>query len=117
MAYPDTNPTYQYIDSLSGDGTALGRGSAPILLGVASNSVVRLGISATATTKLGDTSASLVGFWGATESARVAFTNATVATTAATSSASMSLTSAQYAGIIALVNEVRTAMVSMGLKA
>ena len=68
-------------------------------------------------TILGETSAKLVSFWGGTPSARVAFTNATVATTAATTSLSTSLSSAQYAGIIALLNEVRTAMVSMGLKA
>lgn len=87
MAAPNTNPTYEYIGGKFADGAVHGQ-----------------------------TSASLVGFWGATPSAQVAFTNATVATTAATSSASLSLTSAQYAGIIALVNEIRTAMVSMGLK-
>lgn len=88
MAAPNTNPTYQYVGGQFGDGTTLGQ-----------------------------TSAALVSFWGATPSAQVAFSNATVATTAATSSASLSITSAQYAGIIALVNEIRTAMVSMGLKA
>lgn len=88
MALPDVNPTYQYIGDAFPDGSILAR-----------------------------TSASLLGFWGATPSARVAWTNATVATTAATSSASLSLTSAQYAGIIALLNEVRAAMVSMGMKA
>lgn len=88
MALPQVNPTVRYLDDGAPDGTVLGQ-----------------------------TSASLIGFWNATPSARVAFTNATVATTAGTSSASLSLTSAQYAGIIALVNEIRTAMVSMGLKA
>lgn len=88
MAYPDTNPTYQYIGDQFPDGTVITKSSA-----------------------------SLLGFWGATPSARVAFTNATVATTAGTSSASLSLSSAQYAGIIALLNEVRAAMISMGLKA
>lgn len=88
MAAPNTNPTYQYVGGEFADGTVVAR-----------------------------TSADLLAFWGATPSAQVAFTNATVATTAATSSASLSLTSAQYAGIIALVNEIRTAMVSMGLKA
>ena len=66
---------------------------------------------------IGQTSASLQSFWGATPSAQVAFTNAAVATTAATTSLASSLSSAQYAAIIALVNEVRAAMVSMGLKA
>ena len=89
MALPDTNPTYQYLDSTFADGTILGQ-----------------------------TSAVLVGFWGATPSARVAFTNAAIATTAASSAAgSFSFTSAQAQGIISLLNEVRAAMVSMGLKA
>jgi hypothetical protein len=88
MAAPNTNPTYQYVGGEFGDGTVMGQ-----------------------------TSASLQAFWGATPSAQVAFTNAAVATTAATTSLSTSLSSAQYAAIIALVNEVRAAMVSMGLKA
>lgn len=87
MALPGTNPTYQYLDGAQADGTILGQ-----------------------------TSAKLIGFWGATPSARVAFTNAAVATTAGTT-AVLSLSSAQYAGIIALVNEIRAAMISMGLKA
>jgi hypothetical protein len=48
----------------------------------------------------------------------VAFTNAAIATTAASSAAgSFSFTSAQANGIITLLNEVRAAMVSTGLKA
>ena len=87
MALPGTNPTYQYLDSTQADGVILGT-----------------------------TSARLLGFWGATPSARVAFTNAAVATTAA-GTTQVTLGSAQYAGIIALVNEIRAAMISMGLKA
>lgn len=89
MALPGTNPTYQYLDSTFGDGTIFGQ-----------------------------TSASLLSFWGATPSARVAFTAAAIATTAASSaSGSFAFTSAQADGIIALLNEIRAAMVSMGLKA
>lgn len=89
MALPGTNPTYQYLDSTQADGTILGR-----------------------------TSASLVGLWGATPSAQVAFTNAAVATTVASSTqTAFTLTSAQCAAIIALVNEMRASMVSIGLKA
>lgn len=87
MALPDVAPTYQYIGGEQGDGTIVAYNSAALL-----------------------------SFWGAAPSARVAFTNAAVATTAGTT-AVLSLSSAQYAGIIALVNEIRTAMVSMGLKA
>ena len=89
MAYPNTAPTYEYIDGLNADGTIFGQ-----------------------------TSAALVSFWGATPSAQVAFTNAAIATTAASSAAgSFSFTSAQANGIITLLNEVRAAMVSTGLKA
>lgn len=89
MAYPNTAPTYTYLDGLNADGTVLGQSSA-----------------------------ALIGFWGATPSAQVAFTAAAIATTAASSAAgSFSFTSAQANGIIALLNEVRAAMVSMGLKA
>ena len=87
MALPDVAPTYQYIGGESEDGMIVCA-----------------------------TSARLMGFWGATPSARVAFTNPTVATTAAGTTAT-TLTSAQYAGLIALVNEIRAAMISMGLKA
>ena len=88
MALPNTNPTYQYLGGAFEDGTVFGK-----------------------------TSASVLGFWGATPSAQVAFSNATVATTVASSTqTAFTLTSAQSAGIIALVNEIRTAMVSMGLK-
>ena len=89
MAYPNTNPTYQYIGGEFEDGTVLGR-----------------------------TSASLQSFWGATPSAQVAFTNAAIATTVASSAAgAFAFTSAQANGIIVLLNEVRAAMVAMGLKA
>lgn len=88
MALPGVNPTYEYVGGQFGDGVVIGQ-----------------------------TSASLQSFWGATPSAQVAFTNATVATTAGTSSASLSLSSAQYTGLISLVNEIRASMVSMGLKA
>ena len=55
MAYPDTAPTYYYLDGLNADGNVLGK-----------------------------TSAVLLGFWGATPSARVAFSAASIsgATTA-----------------------------------
>jgi hypothetical protein len=84
MAYPNTAPTYEYLDGLNADGTILGQ-----------------------------TSAKLIGFWGATPSARVAFSAASVsgATTATI------VTSALVQELKALVNEIRAAMVSMGLKA
>ncbi len=89
MALPDTNPTYEYIGGEFADGTIVGK-----------------------------TSASLQSFWGAAPSVQVAFTNGAVATTAPSSSlAVFAITSAQTSNIIALVNEIRAAMVSMGLKA
>jgi hypothetical protein len=81
MAYPETNPTYYYLDGLNADGTLLGK-----------------------------TSAVLLSFWGATPSAQVAFSAASV------SGATSSYTSATGAEIVALLNEIRAAMVSMGLK-
>ncbi len=88
MALPNTNPTYEYIGGAFGDGTVFGQ-----------------------------TSASLMSFWGASPSVRVAFTQAAVATTAPSSTlAVFAITSAQTTDIIALVNEIRAAMVSMGLK-
>ena len=88
MALPNVAPTYQYVGGEQGDGTIIGYNSA-----------------------------ALQGFWGATPSAQVAFTNAAVATTAASTAQAATLTSAQFAAVIALVNEIRAAMVSMGLKA
>ena len=89
MALPNTNPTYQYIGGTQADGVVYAQ-----------------------------TSAQLQAFWGATPSAQVAFTNAAIATTVASSaSGSFSFTSAQANGILLLLNEVRAAMVAMGLKA
>lgn len=89
MALPGTNPTYQYLDSTQADGTVLGR-----------------------------TSAGLIAFFGATPVAQPAGTTAAVATTVASSTQVVySLTSAQSAAIIALVNELRANMVTLGLKA
>jgi len=82
MAYPNTAPTYNYLDGLNEDGTILGQ-----------------------------TSAKLISFWGATPSARVAFSAASV------SGATSSYTSATGNEIVTLLNEIRAAMVSMGLKA
>lgn len=84
MAYPNTAPTYYYLDGLNADGSILGQ-----------------------------TSASLISFWGATPSARVAFSAASVsgATTATI------VTSALVNELKDLVNEIRASMVSMGLKA
>ena len=84
MAYPNTAPTYQYLDGLNADGTILGQSSA-----------------------------ALISFWGATPSARVAFTAASVsgATTATI------VTSSLVNELKDLVNEIRASMVSMGLKA
>ena len=89
MALPDTNPTYEYIGGEFADGTIYGQ-----------------------------TSASLQGWWGHAPSVRVAFTQAAVATTAPSSTlAVFAITSAQTTDIIALVNEIRAAMIAMGLKA
>lgn len=82
MAYPNTNPTYRYLDDGAPDGTVLGQSSAK-----------------------------LISFWGATPSARVAFSAASV------SGATSSYTSATGNEIVVLLNEIRAAMVSMGLKA
>ena len=84
MAYPNTAPTYHYLDGLNADGTILGQSSA-----------------------------ALISFWGATPSARVAFTAASVsgATTATI------VTSSLVNELKDLVNEIRASMVSMGLKA
>lgn len=86
MALPGVNPTYQYLDNQTGnaDGTILGQ-----------------------------TSASLISFWGATPSARVAFSAASIsgATTATI------VTSALVNELKDLVNEIRASMISMGLKA
>jgi hypothetical protein len=83
MAYPNTAPTYEYLDGLNADGTILGQSSA-----------------------------ALIGFWGATPSARVAFSAASVsgATTAT------AFASAIVAELAVLLNEVRAAMVATGLK-
>lgn len=84
MALPGVNPTYQYLDGAQADGTIFGQ-----------------------------TSASLISFWGGTPSARVAFSAASVSgSTTATAFAS-----AIVAEVATLVNEIRAAMVSIGLKA
>lgn len=59
----------------------------------------------------GETSASLQSFWGAAPSARVAFSAASV------SGATSAFASATAVEIVTLLNEIRAAMVSMGLKA
>ena len=84
MALPGVAPTYQYLDGSNADGAILGQ-----------------------------TSASLISFWGGTPSARVAFSAASVSgATSATAFAS-----AIIAELATLLNEVRASMVSMGLKA
>lgn len=82
MTYPNTNPTYRYLDDGAPDGTILGQ-----------------------------TSASLISFWGGTPSAQVAFSQASV------SGATSAFSSATANEIVTLLNEIRAAMVSMGLKA
>jgi len=82
MAYPNTAPTYQYLDGNNADGTILGQ-----------------------------TSAALISFWGGTPSARVAFSAASV------SGATSAFSSATENEVVTLLNEIRAAMVSMGLKA
>lgn len=72
-------------------------------------------------TCLGRNSSEPLAFFGATPAARTAFSNAAVATTVAVSSVSTSTwafsTSTQANAIVALVNEIRAALVTLGLKA
>ena len=86
MALPGVNPTYEYIGNQNG---------------AADGSIV------------GQTSAALLSFWGATPSVRVAFSAASVS---GGTSATI-VTSALVDELKTLVNEIRAAMVSMGLKA
>ena len=72
-------------------------------------------------TCLGKASSEPIAFFGATPAARTAFTAAAVATTVAVSSVSTSTwaysTSTQANAIVSLVNEIRAALVTLGLKA
>lgn len=69
---------------------------------------------------IGDTSTSQLAFYGATPAARTAFSAAAVVTTAAVSTTSNIWgfsTSTQANAIVSLVNEIRAALVTLGLKA
>jgi hypothetical protein len=69
---------------------------------------------------LGKTSSDPIAFFGATPAARTAFSAAAVVTTAAVSTTSNIWgfsTSTQANAIISLVNEIRAALVTLGLKA
>lgn len=72
---------------------------------------------------IGDASTSQLAFYGGTPAARTAFTAAAVATTVAVSTTTGAITSWGFAastqanGIVSLVNEIRSALVSLGLKA
>ena len=90
MAAPNTNPTYQFLDGESADGTVLGQ-----------------------------TSTALIGFWGKTPVARGSTAMATVASTAAVISSSSSAwcynSSAQANGLVTAVNLLVTMAVNSGL--
>lgn len=71
-------------------------------------------------TCFGRTSSEPIGFYGATPAARTAFSNAAVETTVAVSTTSNIWgysTSTQANAIVALANEIRAALVTLGLKA
>lgn len=74
-------------------------------------------------TCLGYASSDPIAFWGATPAARTAFTAPTVTTTIAVSTTTGAITSwgfataAQADGLVALANEIRAALVTLGLKA
>jgi len=74
-------------------------------------------------TCLGYSSSDPLAFYGATPAARTAFSAAAVATTVAVSTTTGAITSWGYAGstqangIVSLVNEIRAALVTLGLKA
>lgn len=68
---------------------------------------------------IGDASTSQLAFYGATPAARTAFTAAAVATTLAVSTTSNIWgfsTSTQANAIVSLANEIRAALVTLGLK-
>ena len=69
---------------------------------------------------LGLTSSEKLAFYGGTPAARTAFTAAAVVTTAAVSTTSKIVgfsTSTQANALVTLVNEIRAALVTLGLKA
>lgn len=69
---------------------------------------------------IGETSTSQLAFYGGTPAARTAFSAAAVVTTDAVSTTSNIWgysTSTQANAIVALVNEIRAALVTLGLKA
>lgn len=71
-------------------------------------------------TVLGLTSSEAIGFYGATPAARTAFSNSAVVTTLAVSTTSNIWgfsTSTQANAIVSMVNEIRAALVTLGLKA
>lgn len=88
MALPNTNPTIQYLDAMFFDGTVLGQ-----------------------------TTGALVAFYNATPTTRPTSANqAAVATTVPSSTqVAFTLTSAQQAGIITLLNQIRSDLVTLGL--
>lgn len=70
--------------------------------------------------RLGKTSSEPVSFYGATPAARTAFSEAAITTTAAISTTTTKWgfsTSTQANAIVALANEIRAALVTLGLKA
>ena len=71
-------------------------------------------------TCVGLNSSEPLAFWGATPAARTAFTASAAATTLAVSTTSNIWgfsTSTQANAIVSLVNEIRAALVTLGLKA
>ena len=83
--------TYQYLDDGGSDGTIVGKDSSRPL-----------------------------SFWGATPAARSAFSASAVETTVAISTTTTKWgfsTSTQANAIVSLVNEIRAALVTLGLKA
>lgn len=70
-------------------------------------------------TCLGYDASDPIAFYGATPSARIAFTTEAVATTNAVSTTSNNwgfATSTQANNIVSLVNEIRDALITLGLK-
>ena len=68
-------------------------------------------------TSLGQSSADLIGFWGATPTAQPSGSSqAAVSTTAVTASSPYGfVTAAQASGVVVLLNEIRSALVTAGI--
>lgn len=87
MAYPNTNPTYQYLDGESADGTVFGQ-----------------------------TSSSIIGFFGSVTNQRpTAISQLSTTASTSTSSAFGYTTSTQCEAVTTAVNGILTRLIALGL--